>query len=76
MDRGAWWATVHGVAKGSDVTYSALKPPQLSPRRTQGSQPWRQPGSGCNSVGVGMLETQQATALGAGEWFLREVTGP
>ena len=30
MDRGAWWATVHGVAKGSDVTYSALKPPQLS----------------------------------------------
>ena len=20
MDRGAWWATVHGVAKGSDVT--------------------------------------------------------
>ena len=20
MDRGAWWATVYGVAKGSDVT--------------------------------------------------------
>ena len=20
MDRGAWWATVHGVAKGSDMT--------------------------------------------------------
>ena len=21
MDRGAWWATVHGVAKESDMTY-------------------------------------------------------
>ena len=21
MDRGGWWATVHGVAKESDVTY-------------------------------------------------------
>ena len=21
MDRGAWWATVHGVAKESDTTY-------------------------------------------------------
>ena len=20
MDRGAWWSTVHGVAKGSDMT--------------------------------------------------------
>ena len=20
MDRGAWWATVHGIAKGSDTT--------------------------------------------------------
>ena len=22
MDRGAWWAAVHGVTKGPDVTYS------------------------------------------------------
>ena len=21
MDKGAWWATVHGVAKESDMTY-------------------------------------------------------
>jgi len=21
MDRGAWWTTIHGVTKGSDMTY-------------------------------------------------------
>ena len=25
MDRGAWWATVHGVAKESDTTYRLNK---------------------------------------------------
>ena len=25
MDRGAWWATVHGVAKGSDPTKTTMK---------------------------------------------------
>ena len=25
MDRGAWWSTVHGVAKGSDTTYQLNK---------------------------------------------------
>ena len=34
MDRGAWWATVHGVAKSrtrlSDFTFTSLSPPQRS----------------------------------------------
>ena len=27
MDRGAWWATVHGVAKESDTTVTKQQPP-------------------------------------------------
>ena len=36
MDRGAWWATVHGVTKGSDTT-KATKQQQHRKPRTAGA---------------------------------------
>ena len=30
MDRGAWWATVHGVAKELDTTLATKPPPHVS----------------------------------------------
>ena len=41
MDRGGWWATVHGVAKGSDATEAAAharSPPALPLVQVQGQR--------------------------------------
>ena len=46
MDRGAWWATVHGVTKGSDATY------QLNNRATKIHNPDSRSRQGCEATEI------------------------
>ena len=41
MDRGAWWATVHGVAKESDMTATSLSLSSLVLQISLNLNPWK-----------------------------------
>ena len=41
MDRGAWWATVHGVTKELDMTENTLMLGKIEGRRRRGRQRMR-----------------------------------
>ena len=70
MDRGVWWATVHGVAKESDMTkrlhfhfsFHALEREMATHSSVLG---WRIPGTGslvgCRLWGHTELDTAEAT---------------
>ena len=53
MERGAWWATVHGVAK------SQTRPERLSTAGLHKKQPWK-PAWGCLSRECWVLKAQRA----------------
>ena len=43
MDRGAWWATVHGVTKaGHDLATKPPLPPQGTRTKSGSQQPWKE----------------------------------